>query len=711
MTGGKGKQMYGTCLTIYESYMISPTKNNDSARKKEVFLPKCICILSAYPYLVAFREYLTQLHRLTKMGSMPLPVERYIANFCSEIPVPPPGSFEVQTTILDSVIKFWSPPHNQPIPWVSLPFSHLFECLDIDNIITVWHALALERQVLLTSTQLSLLTVCSEVLVSLLFPMRWSHAYIPVLPHFLIPMLSAPMPYLCGLYKQNLPDALLDLSRECIVVDLDTNQVTMGPSTVSLPPIPYGYANELKKKVEENAGMIFREARSLTKNDDYSDRGQHLPSHVKMMADAMWESKLVLYDEAFHLAFTPEQAKRNFLNGNDSSGIECSEKDPFQPGRPVRIMSAADKLNLRKQSQWDAVQEAFLKTFVHLLRHYRKFMIFPSKENEGAYGGAGFRAKDFVNQQRFDVKEFVKQLIGTQMFDDFVTKRLYGSGEADVIFFDQAVDKYLKIHGLMNDVAGHAMGGLKKLTTVNPESNKSLPRYGNSFSGQNNGVAQLFNRRPNLNKTASNNKLKEEEEPLLQSSSIRRRLKTVVPPDPNSQDLPKNTNPESSAMISSNLDEDERSTGSGSTTDTQSTRSTLGTRRSLGSGIGSGAPIPTKISSPKSSRTGYSSAYKRRQEKLAENLEREKKYCYMYQNFPSELDESLFGTPRPLPAAVLAEFDRQRENAAKFRRKIPTKVDDKNNRGNRRLSGSKNNALSVSYIPRNSFMLFHVIFI
>ena len=36
------------------------------------------------------------------MGDMTLPIERYIANFCSEIPAPPPGSFEVQTTILDS---------------------------------------------------------------------------------------------------------------------------------------------------------------------------------------------------------------------------------------------------------------------------------------------------------------------------------------------------------------------------------------------------------------------------------------------------------------------------------------------------------------------------------------------------------------------------------------------------------------------------------
>ena len=162
--------MYGTCLTIWEPTDVDVKKavkdddgnitgTTDETIQRKVYLPKCLVLLSTYPYLLAFREYLTQINRLSKMGDMTLPIERYITNLCKEIPAPPPGSFEVQTTILDSIIKIWSPPYNQPIPWVSLPFSQLFECLDIDNIITVWHCLVLERQVLLTSTQLSVLTV------------------------------------------------------------------------------------------------------------------------------------------------------------------------------------------------------------------------------------------------------------------------------------------------------------------------------------------------------------------------------------------------------------------------------------------------------------------------------------------------------------------------------------------------------------------------
>mmetsp|Transcript_3117 Transcript_3117/g.7082 ORF Transcript_3117/g.7082 Transcript_3117/m.7082 type:complete len:1072 (-) Transcript_3117:95-3310(-) len=560
---------------------------------------------------MAFREYLTQLNRLSKMGEMTLPIERYITNICCEIPAPPPGSFEVQTTILDSIIKIWSPPHNQPVAWVSLPFSHLFECLDIDNVILVWHCLVLERQVLLTSTQLSILTTCCEILQSLLFPMRWSHAYIPLLPSFLIPMLCAPMPFLCGIDKASLADALYDLSRECVVVDLDKNLVTMGPDTDPLPPLPPQQAASLRSQLESNVGMVFREARSLTKNHDYSDSGTHLPSHVKQMAEAMWEGKLSLFDEAFHLMYTPEEARKNLLNGNDTSGMDWSDRDATDQ---ARILAAGDKAALRQQSQWDAVQEAFLDTFVYVLRNYRKYLVFPSKHNEGSYGGAGFRSKEFIESQRLDMREFLEQFIGTQMFDNFVTKRLYGSGEADVAFFDLAVDRFLKNAGLLSNV--DVGGRLMQAAGYNPPKNSLASTMRSTGWGS----------------SAKNT------EPLLQSARVHRKLKTIVPPEPCQEDLPPVSQIEGLTIAekqNSSIGGDDASVGSAST-----------------------------------SSKSRNDTYKSVQDKAAEILGKSKKR-YIYENFPSEFQEELFSTPRPLPAAVIAEFDRQKKDAAQFRRKKP----------------------------------------
>jgi len=614
-TGGTGRRMYGTCLTLWEPYKVQGKKKGDENEvEHDVFLPKCVVLLSIYPYLAAFREYLTQLNRMSKMGEMTLPMERYITNFCSEIPAPPPGSFEVQCTILDSIIKIWSPPHNQPIPWVSLPFSHLFECLDVDNIVLVWHCLVLERQVLLTSTQLSVLTTSAEILLSMLFPMRWSHAYIPLVPNFLIPILSAPMPFLCGINKANLAEALYDLSRECVVVDLDKNLVTLGPDTAPLPPLPPHQEACLRSQLNDNVGMIFREARSLNKNDDYSDSGTRLPTHIKQMAEAMWEARLSLFDEAFHLMFTPEESRKNLLNGNDQSGMDFGDRDINDP---LRMMGSREKQSLRKQSEWDSVQEAFLDTFVYLLRNYRKHLVFPSKHNEGSYGGAGFRSKEFIESQRYDMREFLEQFIGTQMFDNFITKRLYGSGESDVAFFDMAVDRFLKSAGILSNVdiggrfwqaSGFKLGGL----------------------GGGSGVAQ---------KKPASVTAPPKAEPLLQSARVHRKLKTIVPPEPSTENLPPIEEMEGVSMVQERDNvPDDVSIGSAST----------------------------------SSRSQVNDAYKSVQDKAAEILGKSR-LRYVYDCFPAEFKDKFFGTPRPLPSAVIAEFDRQKKDAAQFRRKKPVR--------------------------------------
>ncbi len=211
LTNDKGRKVYGTCLTIHEEYQPPPDspirahhRIHDDLGERDIeitvdednltfYLPRCLCILSIWPYMNAFREYLAQLYRLaTSTDCMTVPIERYIMNICMEIPAPPPGAFEVQINILDSVIRFWSPPAKLPIAYVAIPYRVLFDCLDVENILLLWYCLTMEQKVLLVSSQYSNLTVCSEILCSLMYPMKWSHLYVPLLPRFLAPILDAP---------------------------------------------------------------------------------------------------------------------------------------------------------------------------------------------------------------------------------------------------------------------------------------------------------------------------------------------------------------------------------------------------------------------------------------------------------------------------------------------------------------------------------------
>eukprot|EP00986_Skeletonema_menzelii_P008652 scaffold3743_cov155-Skeletonema_menzelii.AAC.7 len=501
LTDSAGGKLYGTCLTVYEEFsnggddtsncdddisLLSEREEDQERANIEIsidgspkvvrarrrsrhhtyYAPRVLCLLSTWPYLSAFRTYLTQLYRLaTATSLMKAPIERYIQNICSEVPAPPPGSFEVKLSILDTQIRFWAPPADQPIPYVSLNYGVLFECLDIGNVLFVWYTLACERKILLVSSQLSLLTICAEILCSMLFPMRWSHLYIPVLPRFLTPMLDAPMPYLCGISRDIFPHAVADISDETVVVDLDRNLVTLGTNTLDLPILSHRRKMKLESALEKNAGDVFWHARGLTKSEVDAVRSSGDENELEKMlgtADAVWDEKICCMDDAFNLAHSPDSM--NILHNSDD--------DP----------------NDLKQSRWDVVQEAFLRFYVSMLKDYRKYMpesskVLSSWRDPGAMESGRFLTDEFVNSQRQDYRPFLEELVGTQQFDDFVSRRMYNAADApDVKFFDQSIEakknrsklKLKKVETpFLNAASSHR--DMKQIEAIEPNKKKVPP--------------------------------------------------------------------------------------------------------------------------------------------------------------------------------------------------------------------------------------------
>lgn len=443
LTNEKGRKIYGTCLTIYEEYDASADEpfsrkhkvhantgeddievSVDSEKGTTLYIPRVLCLISYWPYLTAFREYLTQLYRLASTTDMMhAPLERYILNICLEIPAPPPGAFEVHIQILQSTIKFWAPPAKLPIAYVALPYQVLFDCLEINNVLLVWYALVMEQKVLLLSSQYSILTICSEILCSLLFPMQWSHLYIPMLPKFLSPMLDAPIPYLVGVIRENLMYAEGYVSAETIVVDLDSNKVTLGRNTPKLSSPPSRKWNKLQAALEQNAGELFWKTRCLDAEYQMVVKGKMSPSSFRMLYDVKgnvgWKEKLKGFDDAFSMAYLPDSVHAAQDTGDDG------------------------------QSRWDKVQEAFLRFFVSTLKMYRKFLHLPetsgtevtdAKVGRWSNNRRTFDRSGFIVWQKVEQQPFYQELCMTQQFDDFITKRMYNPEVADAIFFDQSID-------------------------------------------------------------------------------------------------------------------------------------------------------------------------------------------------------------------------------------------------------------------------------
>jgi DENN domain-containing protein 5 len=194
-TSDNGSQLIGCCLTFYEelnssqrqqlNYYLDHNEGSDASSEAmksiKFYLPKCLCLLSHWPFVSSFKKFLCHIYRLS-LSPCTIPLERYISNFLNDVPAPPPGKVEVTYIIGPDSVVFGRPPSNEPTAWSSHPLSSLFECLSLQNILTIFSALISERQVALISSQYSLLTTCSESILSLLFPLTWTHVYIPILP-------------------------------------------------------------------------------------------------------------------------------------------------------------------------------------------------------------------------------------------------------------------------------------------------------------------------------------------------------------------------------------------------------------------------------------------------------------------------------------------------------------------------------------------------
>ena len=125
--------MYACALTFYEVLdpldivqMVAGPPSQWLDETKTIYAPKCLLVLSHHPYFSASRLFLQQVYRLS-LSSSPVPIERYIANFACEVPLPPPGQVQVQLTLPDRTLTIARPPVNQ-LPLIDV--SHVGPWID-----------------------------------------------------------------------------------------------------------------------------------------------------------------------------------------------------------------------------------------------------------------------------------------------------------------------------------------------------------------------------------------------------------------------------------------------------------------------------------------------------------------------------------------------------------------------------------------------------
>ncbi|MEQ2289279.1 SET-binding factor 2, partial [Ameca splendens] len=126
-------------------------------------------------------------------------------------------------------------PLNDTLPVTFKSVALLFQQLGIQNVLSLFCAVLTEHKVLFHSSSYQRLGEACRALEALMFPLKYSYPYIPILPSRLLEVLSSPTPFIIGVHSmfqneiQDLPDV--------IIADLDGGTIKI-PECIHLSLLP-----------------------------------------------------------------------------------------------------------------------------------------------------------------------------------------------------------------------------------------------------------------------------------------------------------------------------------------------------------------------------------------------------------------------------------------------------------------------------------------
>uniref|UniRef100_A0A673CXR3 SET binding factor 2 n=1 Tax=Sphaeramia orbicularis TaxID=375764 RepID=A0A673CXR3_9TELE len=238
---------YCSCLTFYEaevnlqgSKSIEADGDEDEEAEEDgliqpaqVFAPKSLILVSRLDYPEIFRGCLGLIYTV-HIDSLSFPLEGLVANLFTFL-VPIAGGSQKLFSLGAGDRQLIQTPLNDTLPVTCKSVALLFQQLGIHNVLSLFCAVLTEHKVLFHSTSYQRLGEACRALEALMFPLKYSYPYIPILPSRLLEVLSSPTPFIIGVHSmfQTEIQDLLDV----IIADLDGGTIKI-PECIHLSLLP-----------------------------------------------------------------------------------------------------------------------------------------------------------------------------------------------------------------------------------------------------------------------------------------------------------------------------------------------------------------------------------------------------------------------------------------------------------------------------------------
>ncbi|NP_001038623.1 myotubularin-related protein 5 [Danio rerio] len=244
LTDINSERHYCACFTFWESVENPQLQKGEPSEADEddspdvlqpaqLYAPRSLVLVSRLDHTEVFRNCLSLIYTVHVDG-LTVPMETVIGNLLTCI-IPIAGGSQRTITLGAGDRQVIQTPINDSLPVSGCSVAQLFRQLGIVNVLCLFCAALTEHKILFLSSSYQRLTDACRALLAIMFPLKYSFTYVPILPGKLLEVLSSPTPFIIGVnsHFRSETQELLDV----IIADLDGGTVTI-PECVHISVLP-----------------------------------------------------------------------------------------------------------------------------------------------------------------------------------------------------------------------------------------------------------------------------------------------------------------------------------------------------------------------------------------------------------------------------------------------------------------------------------------
>ncbi|XP_018621057.1 myotubularin-related protein 5-like isoform X4 [Scleropages formosus] len=247
LTDINSERHYCACFTFWEEVdstqkslhsEVDEDDDSGSAQPEQLFAPRSLVLVSRLDHSEVFRNCLGLIYTV-HIDGVNVPLETLIGNLLTCL-IPIAGGSQEEESVRTITLgagdrQVIQTPISDSLPVSSCSVAVLFRQLGIINVLYLFCAALTEHKILFLSSSYQRLSDACRALLAIMFPLKYSFTYVPILPGKLLEVLSTPTPFIIGVnsFFRSETQELLDV----VIADLDGGTVTI-PECVHISLLP-----------------------------------------------------------------------------------------------------------------------------------------------------------------------------------------------------------------------------------------------------------------------------------------------------------------------------------------------------------------------------------------------------------------------------------------------------------------------------------------